>query len=95
MERLQEKMKDIFHACGWREPCELDLQRYRHALKAEGYPVHESVDAFLRSYGGLKVLVPLGESQLERDDFHLDPLRAIRQHLHRAHAGRVQSSRGQ
>ncbi len=77
METLHEKVREVLHASGWRKPCEVDVQRYRHALRAEGYPVHEIVETFLRSYGGLQVFLPLRENGSERDDFHLDPLAAI------------------
>jgi hypothetical protein len=59
---------------GWFEQHQIDTREYEAALKAEGYPVHNVVVAFLRSFGGLKVSHPRFRQIHELDEFHFDPI---------------------
>lgn len=74
MAKLSDKTKKILQAAGWSETRAVDPGVYRSVLEAEGYPVHPSVEEFLRSFASIRAFftTPSGEES----DFYLDPVEA-------------------
>lgn len=71
---LTPKSRKCLEEFGWSDDRNVDIKLYRMALKEEGYPVHESVEACLRSYAGIQIWT---SGDADANDIRIDPIKAI------------------
>jgi hypothetical protein len=77
MSGLSDKLRAHLQSAGWSDSRKADIRPFERALEEEGYPVHESVVVFLRSFGGIAVAIPEQADRVGAVDFRLDPREAI------------------
>lgn len=76
MTTFSETTNESLRHSGWTEGRSVDTTQYEQYLKAEGYPVHDTVREFLRQFGGLTMTYPHAKVPNKQDDLHLIPKRA-------------------
>ncbi|MGK3204319.1 SUKH-3 domain-containing protein [Amycolatopsis sp. MEPSY49] len=67
---------DVLTAAGWRADRQVDVDGWRADLAEEGLRMHAAAEAFLASFGGLRIGVRGPGVSCAREPFELDPLLA-------------------
>ncbi|MEU5260407.1 SUKH-3 domain-containing protein [Amycolatopsis sp. NPDC021455] len=67
---------DVLVAAGWRADRHVDVDGWRAGLAEDGLRMHAAAEAFLASFGGLKIDVRGPGVSCAREPFELNPLLA-------------------
>ncbi len=75
---FSKKTLDYLHQAGWYEyrKCE-QFDEYKRILNQEEFELSETIEQFLKRFGGLIVKYPHAKVRDACDDFHFDVLKAI------------------
>lgn len=74
---MDNKTIEILKNGGWTEKREIDLSSYKLAIENGGYIFTETLNEFLKSFGGLTVKHPHHQVPDVEDHFVIDPILGI------------------